>query len=197
MVIKKRIDKTNKKFIILDNVFEENLVNKQKIDKNLDLNNSSSEEDEAENSFENSEESISSAFEEDNDGNNQLNSSNDDKSFYRDFTMKFNISNVNEPIEDFKMKIFQNEEDFLAKKKTSKHVNLTCFVNSIEFHIALLSTMQKICLYINDLNENSRMKILTFSELMKLNSVTYIYSLELEKNISFKILISKIFYLNY
>lgn len=157
-------------------------------------------EDETRNSFDISEESIYSAFEEDNDDNDQLTSSNDDKSFYRDFTMKFDCHNLNKQKDPElqKFNIFQREENFLASNNKPKHVNLTCFISSIEFHISLLNTIQKICLYINSLNdEHQLIKNRSLFELMKLFSITYISSLELERNISFKILISKIFYLNY
>jgi len=162
----------------------------------------SEDDEEIENSFENSEESLCNSIDEKNDDNNQLTNSNDDKSFYRDFTMKFHVSNTNESTKDSNIqtfKLFQTDDNFFLRKNSFKHVNLTCFISSIEFHVSLVSTIHKICLYINSVNNRTQLKNKTevFYELIKLFSITYISSLRLEKNYSFKILISKIFYLNY
>ena len=209
-------------FSFTDTVFDEKPVDKSGQSKKLNLNTLLSEEEDDEKandegtnlSFEGSDESFRNTFDdEDDDDNNQLTNSNDDKNFYRDFTLKFNSAkqaqdtasnNSGTRIQNYKLFQDNDCDSLKAQRKQQKQVNLTCFISSIEFHLSLLSIIQKISVYINENVTTSQLvesqaidKSHYFGELMQLFIHTYTSSVRLERKLSFKILLSKIFYLNY
>lgn len=101
---------------------------------------------------------------------------NDDKNFFRDFSLKFSTNtSLNAS------KIFRNSDDF-------KHINLTCFINIFKFHSDLLNLFK----YLSHKTDSD-----FFYEVIRCVTQTYLVSIRLEKNLSLKILLSKIFYLNY
>lgn len=101
---------------------------------------------------------------------------NDDKNFFRDFSLKFSTNtSINTS------KIFCNLDDF-------KQINLTCFINIFKFHAELLNLFK----YLSFETDSNFM-----CEIIRCLTLTYLVSIKLEKNLSLKILLSKIFYLNY
>ncbi|CAF0784780.1 unnamed protein product [Brachionus calyciflorus] len=106
--------------------------------------------------------------------------SNDDKNFFRDFSLKFS-QNLNSKTSQ----IFHECIDF-------KQVNLTCFINAFKFHSNFLNLLNFVSLMPN-LDHSP----VFMYEILKCLSLSYLTSIQLEQNLALKILLSKIFYLNY
>lgn len=105
-----------------------------------------------------------------------LKSANDDKNFFRDFSLKFSTNSSMK-----KSSLFEISDDL-------KQINLTCFIKTFKFHMDFLNLFNYLSLEIDEFFLYEAIKCLT---------LTYLVSIRLEQNLPLKILLSKIFYLNY
>jgi hypothetical protein len=136
------------------------------------------------------------------DDNNQLRSSIDDKNFYRNFTLKFHLLHQNQPDEtqttdDFairKNKLFNIEHNHIdAPNENVNEVNLTSFIMMYKFHFDLIALIRGL---VCSSSSNQHNHVFSMIGLLKCFNQTYIATLKLDYVFSFKILLSKIFYLN-
>lgn len=115
--------------------------------------------------------------------NNENN--NEEQNFYRDFTIKLGSSSHTRQKRATNLFSSENEE-----ANECKQINLNCFITALKFQHSLLNLAKTICF-------KFEMDLKTRCDLLKLFNLTYLISIKLDRFLSFKILLSKIFYLNY
>lgn len=108
---------------------------------------------------------------EENDG--RMNKHKDEKNFYRNFTIKLSSS--------------QSKNLFCNENPSGKHINLNCLISFLKFHSVTLNLVTNCCCSKSNLT----------ASILKLLGVTYLTSIKIDRLFSFKILLSKILYLNY
>ena len=126
---------------------------------------------------------------------NEFKRSNEDKNFYRDFTIRFLSKEEHEMKKANMSKIgsffstFTSETNEIDDKR---QINLTNFIISFRFHLNLVNLMRNLMqeLICSEVDE-------ILVKFLQMFANTYLTSVQIDRNLSFKILLSKIFYLNY
>lgn len=113
----------------------------------------------------------------------------DDKNIYRDFTLK--LANGDLRSNGIGSKFFGIPEVNEELVRNAKLVNLTSFILAFKYHLNLMSTMQDILC-----SEQQAQHLEMAMEFLDCFNQTYIVSLRMDRILSLKILLSKIFCLN-
>lgn len=117
------------------------------------------------------------------------NQENEEKNFYRDFTIRLNEHEQQHQ----QINNGQQRNLFTVKEHSEqKEINLNSFVNMLHVHVSLIGLVRTLLIRLN-LNLTAREAF----ELLKWFNLSYLFSVKLDRLISFKILLSKVFYLNY
>lgn len=98
---------------------------------------------------------------------------NDDRNFYRNFTLKLAAS----------------KNLFADDYSQSRYLNLNCFVSSLKLHTKIVGVLRQ---HVGIAHEATSFR----DEFMRMLALTYLTGIKIDRLLSFKILLTKVFYLN-
>lgn len=120
-----------------------------------------------------------------------------ENNFYRVFTLKYDKISKQEEPKTMKNIFGPGDEESgpIEEQAIDKQVNLSCFIEAYKFHLGLVHMIKKLTVGMSLRQEATYHSVLC--RFLQLLNRSYMISVRMDQILPLKILLSKIFYLNY